>query len=279
MEASTPTCLQPYDVLGVTPASSIAELRKNYFQLALVCHPDKGGNAEDMRVITSCYQWILAQLHGMEAKEHKTYEDAQASFDTFLEAQGAKAVPSVMDVVLESIGISKEEIGSYFDGMERKGCNAPLGQGARDWFVQMVCRDLYIQSLGKDVVDQNRVAEICSYNLERISEHWGSMYHASIPGGYGASMTDEAIAALAGQKELVVYREPVAAVGMQGASVEVPTSLDDYGIRGASDYQTAFAGCSNYEADAHKVLGGYQEPWGDVDVLWNAICMERKMSL
>jgi curved DNA-binding protein CbpA len=39
--------LNPYELLGVTVDSDISTLTKNYYKLALLCHPDKGGNQED----------------------------------------------------------------------------------------------------------------------------------------------------------------------------------------------------------------------------------------
>lgn len=44
-----------YDVLGVTPASTQAEIKKSYRKLALKYHPDKNPGSED-KVLILAYQ-------------------------------------------------------------------------------------------------------------------------------------------------------------------------------------------------------------------------------
>jgi curved DNA-binding protein CbpA len=50
------TSIQPYELLGVTMKSSLNDVRKAYYQLALLCHPDKGGNPQDMQLLHSAYK-------------------------------------------------------------------------------------------------------------------------------------------------------------------------------------------------------------------------------
>ena len=40
--------INPYEIFGLCPNSNENELRKIYYELALICHPDKGGTNEDM---------------------------------------------------------------------------------------------------------------------------------------------------------------------------------------------------------------------------------------
>ena len=44
--------LDPYGLLGVNSRSTISELKKKLLHLALLCHPDKGGNDKDMNVVS-----------------------------------------------------------------------------------------------------------------------------------------------------------------------------------------------------------------------------------
>ena len=44
-----------YDILGVTPASTQAEIKKSYRKLALKYHPDKNPGSED-KVLILAYQ-------------------------------------------------------------------------------------------------------------------------------------------------------------------------------------------------------------------------------
>ena len=49
----------PYRTLGVTPAISDAGLRERYLALARTHHPDKGGEADEMRRINDAYERVL----------------------------------------------------------------------------------------------------------------------------------------------------------------------------------------------------------------------------
>ena len=58
----TTSLINPFQLLGVTTNSTISELKKAYYQLALLCHPDKGGNNDDMRVVHQSYKYIKKQM-------------------------------------------------------------------------------------------------------------------------------------------------------------------------------------------------------------------------
>ncbi len=49
----------PYRTLGVTPSISDAGLRERYLTLARTHHPDKGGEADQMRRINDAYERVL----------------------------------------------------------------------------------------------------------------------------------------------------------------------------------------------------------------------------
>ena len=54
--------INPYEMLGLTSESTINELTKSYYSMSLLCHPDKGGNTDDMIVIHNAYKYIKKQL-------------------------------------------------------------------------------------------------------------------------------------------------------------------------------------------------------------------------
>ena len=54
--------INPYNLLGVNTKSTINELKKAYYNLALMCHPDKGGDEKDMVVVSNAYRYIKEQL-------------------------------------------------------------------------------------------------------------------------------------------------------------------------------------------------------------------------
>ena len=51
--------INPYQLLGVNPnMPDLKQLKKSYYQLALLCHPDKGGKKESMDIVHKCYLYI-----------------------------------------------------------------------------------------------------------------------------------------------------------------------------------------------------------------------------
>ena len=76
--------INPYEFLGVTVNSSIKELKKNYFELALICHPDKGGNDADMDILNKAYLYIFEQINNVD---NVTYENLEENFQKFCNEQ------------------------------------------------------------------------------------------------------------------------------------------------------------------------------------------------
>ena len=82
--------VNPYNLLGISIDSSLKELRKNYYELALICHPDKGGDSKDMIVLHRAYLYCKQQLeyaeentphlsstNSMSNSEHRLYQCAE----------------------------------------------------------------------------------------------------------------------------------------------------------------------------------------------------------
>ena len=78
--------INPYELLGININSSISDLKKNYYNLSLIVHPDKGGNNKDFQIIHSAYNYIKNQLINKKNKE-TTYEKLEQEFEDFLKTQ------------------------------------------------------------------------------------------------------------------------------------------------------------------------------------------------
>ena len=87
--------INPYGLLGVTPNSTFSELKRNYYNMALMCHPDKGGSGDDMYIVQMAYNYCKEQLQSQEARQ-TTYEQLEIEFADFCQEQEEKPPPSLV---------------------------------------------------------------------------------------------------------------------------------------------------------------------------------------
>ena len=70
----------PYEILGVSPSASEDEIKKAFKKLAMIHHPDKGGDADKYRLVNLAYQVLK------DPENRKKYNDALATtFNQFKE--------------------------------------------------------------------------------------------------------------------------------------------------------------------------------------------------
>lgn len=229
--------VQPYELFGLSTSASAGEIRRRYYELALYCHPDKGGSAKDMVLLHTAFQWLMERAVGTSMDA----DDAQASFDDFVKSrQKTEVLPSMTEVAMEARGVALADIRAWVKN------HAPMLTPEQvRWFELTVSREIYLASLVPDIPAVLNVNDICSYVLRDVVQCWGEMVPASVPHGYGDAMAidDDAPLADFGKQQLIVYKEqiPFGAVA-QPCPVVIPQKLDDYTTRdgGAADYHAAF---------------------------------------
>lgn len=287
--------IQPFDLLGVTFKSSLSEVRKSYYRLAMMCHPDKGGSPDDMITLHTAFKWIEEQLTSVADREHQDYEEAQSSFDEFVKQNdGVKVLPSVMDISLAASGYSEEDIATWFNihaprNMQIQEDNVA---SAYSWFLQMVMRDIYLASLEEKEVTFD---EVCEAVLNNMRNSWETLQPASIVDGYGAYMstnndindsneTEKSVKSL-GRKEVVLYKEQDAFQrGALGTSIRTPNTLDNYSITDGKihgcDYRDAYSDDyenKTFEQSVKTLVHDYDEPMPNVEDRLTELEIERKL--
>jgi len=84
--------INPYKLLGVDPEKpSLKKLKKAYYNLALLCHPDKGGDKNSMDVVHKSYLYIKKQFKNCD--NVKKYEELEEEFVDFCKKQETKPPP------------------------------------------------------------------------------------------------------------------------------------------------------------------------------------------
>jgi len=92
--------INPFELLGVDCKSSRDEVKKKFKDLALICHPDKGGDENQMKTLYSAYRYVICQI---EFKEHgRTMEEEEKKFKEFLESQEDGKIPSFFEIMTDS---------------------------------------------------------------------------------------------------------------------------------------------------------------------------------
>lgn len=186
----------PWQLFGLTPTSKADEARRAYYKLALMMHPDRGGDAEDMRCLHQAFKWVYNQLEGATTP---------ISIDD----------PTKTPVIDAVIGMDKASLVACYDSLKTTD-DERIRTMVLDWVKYIVERDLMTDA------DLKTVEEYIQESIRVVSEAEGKMYSASIPAGYGNLMeTHEEIGdyetaqkhtepcAHKFSKEMMVYSEPI----------------------------------------------------------------------
>lgn len=97
--------INPYELLNVTTNSTLQEVKKSYYELAKIMHPDRsGGRKEDMEMLHSCYQFIKRELE--QTNTNITFEDLESQFRNFLTTQ-EKQIPKFCDIYDDAFDVDK----------------------------------------------------------------------------------------------------------------------------------------------------------------------------
>lgn len=115
--------LNPFELFNLTHESTVKELKRAYFKLAMMCHPDKGGEANAMITLVKAYKYVLEQL---EHKSEKSYEQIEIEFDRFCKEQLEIPMPSYTSITdemfeREILSINKDTNVYYNDAFRNHG--------------------------------------------------------------------------------------------------------------------------------------------------------------
>lgn len=250
----------PWQLFGLKPTSTASEARRAYYKLAMIMHPDRGGNADDMRALHEAFRWVYGQLEG----------------STFPISIDDPTMTPVIDAV---IGMDRASLEACYDRMKRTD-EPRIRNMVLDWVKYVVERDLM---QGKDL---RGIEDYILESIEDVSKADSSMYRACVPEGYGGLMeqhqasteysTDPSTLApcsVGFSKELAVYKEPICPNEFTIAeeSIRIPEKKEDYSAdtRGLlmTDYALAhsrhiISDRERYERERQQRAGQEQEQVG-----------------
>lgn len=250
--------LNPFELFGVTESSSLEDVRKAYYSLALVCHPDKGGDADSMKLITIAYKWIYEQLRA-SSMHHKSFQEY---FGDTIEKE---SLPSFTNTIAEAFGYTRDKFIDICEKVairdeERDTLYIPTFQWIHnifhtppshpdEWYS---CAYEFLETY-KKVQEGSKNMHTHTYIPISIEHGYGSIMHnRSEPianshtytynetkdsDTYYMSHSNEYI------KTMTIYKEPSVLINASIASLEHPEKLENYSLDTPIpmyDYEEAF---------------------------------------
>lgn len=80
--------INPYHLFGLTTSSTLTDLKKSYYELSLICHPDRGGDKDQMITVHNSYLYLKEQLKNHNHQDlSETYQDLEQQFQDFCQHQ------------------------------------------------------------------------------------------------------------------------------------------------------------------------------------------------
>lgn len=244
--------INPYEFLGVTPQSSLAEIKRNYFRLSLLCHPDKGGHTADMVALQSAYSYVVKEItYAQQQSSNVCVDEVETMYEAFKASFPVSTVPNFLEIVADKLEFDK-------DTFDRIAEENGVPEQERPLYYRSVLIDMACTVVNEDLPDtlssseqmweyvRTRCAKL--YAETQIAKEAGFMY-ASIPHGYGADARSVDATSF-GPKDLTVYTEPVTQYKETLSSIiPFPTkdgsnmyaSLSDYSVYDHQLYDYALA--------------------------------------
>jgi hypothetical protein len=131
--------LNPYDLLGVSIHTSLTELKKQYYHLALLAHPDKGGSTDDMVCVHRAYVFVKRELENA-AKNEMNMEELEAQFKAFCMNQ-EREVPEFQDIYSEAFDVQKFNMHFFTRNNENHVGYGASSRGGYEDFMDTWIRD------------------------------------------------------------------------------------------------------------------------------------------
>jgi len=101
--------INPFLLLGLDVHDknvNLSKVKKTYHQLALLTHPDKGGNKVDFMIIHQAYQYVLEQV--AQTKEMIDMDILEEDFKNFCLEHKIEELPSLLDIRDETALFNKK---------------------------------------------------------------------------------------------------------------------------------------------------------------------------
>jgi len=238
--------INPFELLGLEANScTLLDLRKAYFNLALFCHPDKGGSANDMMHLQSAYMWVKEQLEIVQTMSKLSHNDVDQLYSEYKNAFPMSKVPNFINVASEALNYNKSDFVAL----------CMTEEVPKQWIDQLyeaILLRLYVHMhIDKDgglaIPDElsRTLWDVVRKEIREQCANWHSnsntfdVGESSIPHGYGEVMDkfpaldiEQPITHSFGKRDVTLYEEPIHATidPILLQAICSPKQLDDYSV-------------------------------------------------
>ena len=164
--SNNPKLINPFNLLGINSNTTISELKKNYYNLSLLTHPDKGGDPQDFHIVHLAYNYIKPQL---SAIKDTTYEKLEEEFEDFCKNQEIEKPPCFYEVYKETNDWLNEFNKKFEEGLSENGSNEniteynnPFNSGYGEFMENSLTEEDY-HEIEEEKVSNNFKGEIVKY--------------------------------------------------------------------------------------------------------------------
>lgn len=242
--------INPYELLGLTIDSTKKECKKKYYELALLCHPDKGGSQNDMIIIHNAYKYVMEQLEFQE--NVITHDDIEKDFKKYFN-KNIKKPPSFYEIW--SGTDEAKNLRKFNQNWEKQNTNNEHLIGGYGKFM-ISCS---IDTVTSRYIDEylREVKQLCSDTIKLINEYI-----------YGISSVFN--------NEIVEYKEPMAMNDKSYCTIK-----DENGnvkITDFTRYDLSFGGADYMKAHTNKECKDLPSllPYVPLDESYQKLMLERE---
>ena len=159
--------INPYELFEINEESSIKDLKKSYYNLCLIAHPDKGGNLKDMQIIQNAYIFLKTQMVENTKEELiELMKNANYDFKEYYEQFKIEKIPSLLDI---THGEYLETFNKLFDMNYKQITYDKLGYNTEASKISINNKNIKVENIDYNDILKNELGEEYIENISKLN--------------------------------------------------------------------------------------------------------------
>ena len=160
--------INPYELFQINEESSIKDLKKSYYNLCLLAHPDKGGNLKDMQIVQNAYIFLKKQMVENTKEELiELMKNANYDFEEYYTQFRIEKIPSLLDI---THGEYLETFNKLFDSSyNSKISYDKLGYNTEKSKISIYDKNIKVENIDYNDILKNELGEEYIENISKLN--------------------------------------------------------------------------------------------------------------